>query len=67
MHTMAGADQRTKDAAMAARLKSEKVERKSANCPMCHHMITLAGMYSHIVTHKGGSNRHERRNATKAA
>ena len=47
---MAGINTRTKDIAMAARLKSEGVVRKVARCPICNKVVNVKGFYSHIVT-----------------
>ncbi len=46
---------RMKDAAMAARLKEEKVRRMSQRCPVCYRITALAGFYGHISTLCRGS------------
>ena len=46
--------QRVKDSAMAARMKQLGIERRSGNCPICHHMVNLPNMNNHITTCRGG-------------
>ncbi len=46
-------NQRAKDAAMAARMKAAGIERRHANCPICHRVSALSGFQHHIVTCKG--------------
>lgn len=43
---------RVKDAAMAARMKSEKIVRDHARCPICYGVISLHQLYNHIAFHK---------------
>ena len=49
-----GANKRAKDAAMAAYMKIHKIERHSANCPMCHKLVSLKSMDMHIIRPHGG-------------
>lgn len=46
-------NQRAKDAAMAARLKALGIERRSANCPICHRVTALSSLQHHITTCRG--------------
>lgn len=45
--------QKAKDSAMAARMKLLGIERRHANCPICHRLSSLSGLQTHIVTCKG--------------
>lgn len=45
---MSLADRRNKDQAMAARLKSQGVERREARCPLCHSIVSLERLPSHL-------------------
>ena len=42
-----------KDAAMAAQLKKEGVERTVAACPICHRVVSLTRLPVHVLTCKG--------------
>lgn len=39
--------------AMAARMKAEGVTRRTCRCPICHHLIGLSGLFSHLGGCKG--------------
>lgn len=43
-------ERRRKDALMASRMKKDKVERKTARCPLCHHQVSLKVLGNHIMT-----------------
>lgn len=45
--------QKAKDSAMAARMKQEGIERRHANCPICHRLASLNGLQNHILTCRG--------------
>jgi len=47
-------NQRGKDAAMAARMKKDKIERRSGRCAICNATITLSSMKKHIESHAFG-------------
>ena len=55
-------NRRAKDAAMAAMMKMNKVERTSASCPVCHGLVSLNRLYGH-VTASCGRTRGERHEA----
>ncbi len=44
------ANRKAKDSAMASMMKRLGIERTSANCPLCHQLIALRQLYSHICT-----------------
>jgi hypothetical protein len=44
--------QRAKDAAMAAMLKAQGVERHTARCPLCHNLVAIRNLPHHIATCK---------------
>lgn len=44
------ANRKAKDAAMASMMKRLGIERTSANCPLCHQLISLRQLYGHICT-----------------
>lgn len=50
---MSLANQKAKDAAMAARMKKLGIERRSANCPICQREVSLSGMNNHITVCRG--------------
>lgn len=45
---MAGAERRAKDAAMAAHLRG--VERTHCRCPICHAVVSLATLTTHLMS-----------------
>lgn len=45
-----GSSTRNKNMAMAARMKAEGVRRNVARCPICYRIVSLSGLYHHIVT-----------------
>lgn len=47
---MALADRRNKDQAMAARMKSLKIDRTDMRCPMCHAVIAQVKLMAHLAT-----------------
>lgn len=49
-HTTKGTGSRLKqkNAEMAARMKAEGIKRGSMNCPMCHKLVGIASLFSHL-------------------
>ena len=43
-----GARKRAKDSAMAAAMKAAGIERGVCRCPVCHALVGLGGLYSHL-------------------
>jgi hypothetical protein len=39
---------REKNSAMAARMKAVKETRNTMGCPMCHKLISIQGLFSHL-------------------
>lgn len=50
---MSLSNQKAKDAAMAAYMKAKGIRRTSCNCPICHHLVSLNALETHILTCKG--------------
>jgi len=44
--------QRAKDAAMAAAMKAQGIERNIGKCPICNKAISLGSLYNHIISCK---------------
>lgn len=42
------ADRSIKDKEMASRLKREGVTRNVMKCPMCHRVVSINGLFSHL-------------------
>lgn len=43
-----GARLKAKNAEMAARMKQDGVKRITMNCPICHRLIGILSLYSHM-------------------
>lgn len=39
---------RERNSAMAARMKAEGVKRSTMKCPVCHQLVGIASLYSHL-------------------
>ncbi len=39
---------RAKNAEMAARMKADGIKRNTMNCPICHKLIGISSLYSHL-------------------
>ena len=50
---MSLANQKQKDAAMAAYLKKLGIERTVCNCSICHRLVGLAHYEGHLMTCRG--------------
>lgn len=48
-----GASTKAANQAMAARMKAEGVERRTCRCPICHHLVSINGLFSHLTGCKG--------------
>lgn len=44
---------RAKNAAMAAEMKRNNVERRICRCPVCNKLVSVAGVAQHITSCKG--------------
>lgn len=53
---MAGKDRSAKDKQMAAMLKRLGVVRKSCRCPMCHVVVQLDHLKTHLTFCRGRQN-----------
>lgn len=42
-----------KDQSMAKYMKDHGIERKHCRCPMCHSVILLTQVFSHLSNHGG--------------
>lgn len=42
------ARQRERNSSMAAAMKAQGVKRSTARCPLCHKLIGIATLYSHL-------------------
>ncbi len=41
-------DRKHKDKAMAAYMKEKGIKRTTAQCPMCHHTVSLGSLPAHV-------------------
>lgn len=47
------ANQRAKNQAMAQYMKAKGVTRNTCRCPICHHLVSLNSLFSHLSGCKG--------------